>query len=199
MGWGTLGHFLSFNFSHRVNSATVRVKGEKKPPTSSAFSVTAEPINVVFAHTRSESLLQAERFSNFNVNKLRWRRSIRSSVHHQQVNKSQTNPGPLVSMTLWFPWHFKTLDMLIFFFFSGCMSYWSKNVCVLHSWCVVTDEELRREQTDTWRRTTGTDCAHRNDIKQINPAHTHTELTIPAGCGDLISKEKTILQPKRWV
>lgn len=173
MGCSTLGHFLSVNFSHRVNWATVWVKkkkGEKKPPTNSAFSVIAEPINVVFPHTRSGFLLQAERFSNFNVNKLRWRRSNRSSVHHQQVNKSQTNPGPLVPVTLWFPWHFKTLDVFSFFFgffsLSDCMSYWSKNVCVLQSWCIVTDEELRREQTGTWRRTAGTDCAHRNNIKE---------------------------------
>lgn len=159
MGCSTLGHFLSVNFSHRVNWATLWVKekkGEKNPPTGSAFSVTAEPINDAFAHTRSRSLLQAEGFSNFNVNKLSWRRSVRSSVHHQQVNKSQTNPGPLVPVILWFPWHFKTLDVF----------------CVLQSWCIVTDEELRREQTGTWRRTTGTDCAHRTNIKWLNQAHT---------------------------
>lgn len=177
MGCSTLGHFLSVNFSHRVNWATLWVKekkGEKKPPTGSAFSVTAEPINDVFAHTRSRSLLQAERFSNFNVNKLSWRRSVRSSVHHQQVNKSQTNPGPLVPVILWFPWHFKTLDVVFFWGGGGssaCMSYWRKT-CVLQSWCIVTDEVLRREQTGTWRRTTGTDCAHRTNIKWLNQAHT---------------------------
>lgn len=154
-------------------------KGEKKPPTSSAFSVTAEPINVVFAHTRSGSLLQAQCFSNFNVNKLRWRRSTRLSVHHQQVNKSQTNPAPLVPVALWFPCQFKT----VVFCCSDCMSYWSKNMCVLQSWCIVTDEERWREQTDTWRRTTGTDCAHRDDIKGINQAHTQLHVLIK--CTDL--------------
>lgn len=117
LGCSTLEHFLSVNFSRRINWATKWVKEKKKerkkPPTGSAFSVTAEPANVVFAHPRSGFLLQAECFSNFNVNMLRWRRSSRSSVHQQQVNKSQTNPGPLVPVTLWFPWHFKTLDMFV--------------------------------------------------------------------------------------
>lgn len=51
LGCSTLGHFLSVNFSRRINWATEWVKEKKKerkkPPTGSAFSVTAEPVNVV--------------------------------------------------------------------------------------------------------------------------------------------------------
>lgn len=151
-------------------------KERKQPPAGSAFSVTAEPVNVVFARPRSGFLLQAERFSNFNVNMLRWRRSSRSSVHQQQVNKSQTNPGPLVPVTLWFPWHFKTLDMFVHVCvcFSDCMNYWrKKRVCAAF---LVHSPRWRTEKgadKSTWRRTPGTDCAHRKDIKWINHAHTH--------------------------